>query len=390
MRILAPLFLLSLIASGLCLPGLFTHAQQQPGTVNVTPRSTASQPGMPEVKATVDRNRVPLGDEVTFTLSPARVVSDSRFRVTLFFGDGRRQIVRQPKLSHLYTQTGTYTYSILVESATSTSTSSQPVLPSVKLTANPMSVDVSQLVNFVAVLSHNYPNLRYRFVFGDGSDSGWQNEANATHVYRAPNTYSAYVDIGVADSGSVKQSGGSTRELIQVRKLLIGPTPDTTSTNRNSNVNSGDRNSNANRQTIGNNNSSPTNTDSGGSNANANSGVNSNVKSSTVTNAKVSAAASPSPSELFTPPTGFSDSTDWWKYVIIAAIILFAAYQARSLIFPPRPTFVPHLDPGDSKVGAGKPLAIDLQMDLDPNLAGGEFKVETQGDSLVKSRRWES
>ena len=78
---------------------------------------------------------------------------------------------------------------------------------------------------------------------------------------------------------------------------------------------------------------------------------------------------------------------DWWKYVIIAAIILFAGYQASAYFFAPRPTFVPHVDPGDSKVEAGKPFAIDYRMDLDPNVTGGEAKIDTQGRSFIKSER---
>ena len=73
--------------------------------------------------------------------------------------------------------------------------------------------------------------------------------------------------------------------------------------------------------------------------------------------------------------------------MIVAAIILFAGYQASSYLFPPRPTFVPHADLGDSRVGAAKPLAISLQMDVNPNIADGEFKLDTQGGSFIKSER---
>ena len=68
--------------------------------------------------------------------------------------------------------------------------------------------------------------------------------------------------------------------------------------------------------------------------------------------------------------------------------MLFTAYQVSSYVFAPRPKFVPHFDPGDARVGAGS-LAIDLQMEVDPNLAGGEFRLDTEGDSLIKSERTE-
>jgi hypothetical protein len=68
---------------------------------------------------------------------------------------------------------------------------------------------------------------------------------------------------------------------------------------------------------------------------------------------------------------------------------LFAAYQAFSYFFGPRPTFVPHFDPGDSRVAAGRPLSIDLQMDVDPNIRDGEVRVETEGENLIKAKRIE-
>src|SRR5260370_42012521 len=50
---------------------------QSPQTVNVRPRVASAQPGIPAVKATADRSRVPLGELVTFTLTPASVIFDS-------------------------------------------------------------------------------------------------------------------------------------------------------------------------------------------------------------------------------------------------------------------------------------------------------------------------
>ena len=91
--------------------------EQSPGAVNVRPRVTTPQPGIPAVKVTVDRKRVPLGDEVTFTLAPASVVLNPRFIVTLFFGDRNQRRVSQTQIVYRYEATGTYTYSILVKLA---------------------------------------------------------------------------------------------------------------------------------------------------------------------------------------------------------------------------------------------------------------------------------
>jgi hypothetical protein len=597
------LLLISLIAIGLYFsPHLATRAQQG-NTVSVRPRPTTSQPGMPEVKASVDRNRVPLGEEVTFTLSPAHVVTDPRYKVTLFFGDGGRWVMRQPQKTYLYTKPGNYTYSILVEAVSQPTPTPTPkatptptpslAIPSVKLTATPNSVEVNRPVTFAAQLSRRYPNIRFRFIFADGSETAWQTEANSTHSYRSAGTYQAYVDLGINANGSIKQAGGSKRESIQViepsrpanvtvklsasatsievaapvtfiarvsspsanarfrfdfgdqskptdwqatpqtqhsyssagsfsaraevqvtnrltgaqsassnpvsievkstsarkpavdlkvipnsvppgvpvffraipsaansqtryrfsfgdgsspsiwsaeseqthvytsarvyaafvemaasgdeplsavavsarQRVRVTPIGGSDNTNGNTNSNppgntnsntatntNTNTNANSNANTLGNANSS------GNANGNVNSNTNANANSTTAgnvnsnsTNANsTNSSPSPSPAASETPPPiGPTEPTDWWKYVIIAAIILFAGYQAASYIFAPRPTFVPNLDPGKSTVGADKPLGFDLQMDVDPNIAGGEVRLDTRGDSFIKSERTE-
>src|SRR5437879_9247134 len=134
--------------------------RQSPQTVNVRPRVAASQPGVPAVKATVDRNPVPLGELVTFTLSPLSAVLDPHYTVTIFFGDGQQQRTRQAQITHFYMTSGTFTYSILVKAS-----EPQPPPVTVKLRATPASVETDTLVNFKAELSHYYPNIKYRFVF---------------------------------------------------------------------------------------------------------------------------------------------------------------------------------------------------------------------------------
>jgi PKD repeat protein len=191
--------------------------KQSPGTVNVRPRVPAAQPGVPEVKVTVDRKRVPLGDEVTFTLMPASVVLNPRYTVTIYFGDGTSQRVRQTEIAYLYRATGTYTYSILVKSAEPPAED----IPRVSLSANPTRVVTQGPVVFTAQLSQSYPNIRYRFVFGDRNQTDWQEKTETTHAYKSPGSYLAYVDIGAMSTGSVKPLGGSVRQPIEV----ISPSP---------------------------------------------------------------------------------------------------------------------------------------------------------------------
>jgi PKD domain-containing protein len=417
MRIPAPLLLISLLALVLYAHSAQPTPGQQPGTVNIRPRVTTNQPGMPEVKATADRNRVPLGDEVTFTLSPARVLTDPRYKVTLFFGDGGRQVMRQPQTVHPYKKAGTFTYSILVEPAaqqpkpspkpTPTPTPAPALaIPNVKLSFTPPSVEVNRSVRFSAELSRSFPNLRYKFAFADGSNTVWQAESYATHAYRAPNTYRPYVEIGIFANGFVKQVGVSKRQSIVITKLNTDGNSNGNKNlngNRNTNQpgNSNNRDGNTNRPDNSNQNRNPnvntpsnmndnssTNVNRGGANSNIN--TNANTNSNTVGGGNVNGNASPTASATAseTPlAIGPVVPTDWWKYlIIIAAIILFAAYKAASYIFVPRPTFVPGADPGEASVG-GQNLGFDLQMDVDPNVDGGDFKIQTESDSLIKTER---
>jgi hypothetical protein len=74
--------------------------------------------------------------------------------------------------------------------------------------------------------------------------------------------------------------------------------------------------------------------------------------------------------------------------VLVGALILFGGYQGWKYFFVPSPTLVPHVDPGVAAVGTeGGPLGINFQMELDPNVTDGEFKVDTTEGSLIKSER---
>jgi hypothetical protein len=190
--------------------------RQSPQTVNVRPRVATPQPGVPTVKVTVDRHRVPLGDLVTFTLTPASIVTTSSgYKVTLYFGDREHQVMSQSVIDHLYRKPGDFTYSILVEPSAQPTPTPAPTLPGVKLSATPTSVRTDNPVSFRAELSRPYPNIKYRFVFADKSQTDWQDSSQTTHSYHAPGSYQAYVDIE-GYTGVVKQVGGSLRQAIEV------------------------------------------------------------------------------------------------------------------------------------------------------------------------------
>src|SRR5438067_13378159 len=154
-------------------------APAQSGFVNLRPGSVSSSSNVPNVKVIVDRERVPLGMQVIFTLSPANILNDARYSVTLFFGDDQQQEIKKPETIHLYHAVGTYTYSLLVK---------RNDLPRVTLVAS-SPVAEGQAANFTAQVSPRLQNLQYRFVFGDGESSAWQTTPQTTHAYRTQGVY---------------------------------------------------------------------------------------------------------------------------------------------------------------------------------------------------------
>ena len=203
-------FLLSLLCLVLLCEAV--GSQQQPPTVNLRPGSVASPPGTPQVRVRADKQRVPRGTKVTFTLSPARVLTD--YAVTLYFGDGQQDIMTGPQTTHVYENVGNYTYSVDVKPR-------QRCQPRVTLSASAGSVRAGEAVTFSAQLSGNCPNIQYRFVFGDGSSSNWQSSPGAQHSFAQPGKYLAYVDISDGNS----RIGGSPRKQIDVtrRQPVVDP-----------------------------------------------------------------------------------------------------------------------------------------------------------------------
>src|SRR5256885_16122294 len=164
MRVPPILLLISLLGVGLYSQASPSVPAQQSNIVTIRSRSTTSQRGIPEVTATADRTRVPVGDKVTFTLSPASVIKDPCYQVTLFFGDDARQIMRQPQTVHPYQFSGNYTYSILVRPVAGCGAKPTPTpfpIPDVRLILKPSSVEVNQTVTFVAELSTPARNFSY-------------------------------------------------------------------------------------------------------------------------------------------------------------------------------------------------------------------------------------
>ncbi|HKP37376.1 MAG TPA: PKD domain-containing protein [Pyrinomonadaceae bacterium] len=413
------------------------------------------------MQITVDRRRVPLGEIVTFTLSPANVVRSSLYNVMLNFGDGKQQPVRATEVTHLYRAVGTYFYSVKVNAI-------HPI-PNVTLSATPAPVNQGEQVNFTAQISSDYPNIQYRFTYGDGSSSGWQNSSRSIHAYQSPGRYLAYVDIG---DDKTKPLGGSTRKGIEVNQtspftvaLSVNPSPAKARkpVNFTAKWSPGSSSGAEYRFYFGDSQSTGWQTSPLASHIYRNagnyrahvearpvSGGRSGIATSAPTAIDVeepggvtpdptpaptprpspapSPASSPSssPTPLTSPspdPTGtngngggsssspspgastspdpnaspasgsslidgfgpFGLSDNWWKYLLIALLILFVIYQMAGL-FVPQPKFAAFSDPGVSALANNeRRLPLDFQLLLNRNVTTGSYSVETGGSSLVKN-----
>jgi len=207
MRFQPPFLVIILIACSFPL----TAVGQQPQSVVLQPGSTSSSnANVPQVHVSADQQRVPLGTLVNFTLSPATLANDRRYVVTLLFGDGQRQVMRKAQITHLYQAVGTYTYSVAVTQSQNNNANDK--IPSVGLTASPQDARAGEVVKLTALPSGPYPNLQYRFFYGDGSASSWQSSANSDHLYQRAGNYFAYVDIG----NGTQRLGGSARKQIAI------------------------------------------------------------------------------------------------------------------------------------------------------------------------------
>jgi hypothetical protein len=424
-------------------------SQQQPPTVNLRPGAVAPQPGIPEVRITVDRRRVRLGTQVMFSVIPASIINDPRYVVTLYFGDGQTQVMRQPQTLHLYRAVGNYTYGVDVKRSPPPNppdpnyTPPQSV-PRVTLNAAPVPAEEAQPVDFSAQLSSAYPKIQYRFVFGDGSSSNWQSSPQAEHRYARAGNYFAYVDI----SDGRNRIGGSPRKRVDVRhaaSLTVALTASPSTSRAGEAVtfiaSAPSARSNARyRFNFGDGTQTLWQADPRAQHAFQSLGsyraqvqvsqfINNQTLSATSSPAILTVAAGPvgQPSPRPSPaPTGQSmadssptpapdgspigngsptpagtpspvtqentnQSADWfsgntWWYLLIAAVILFLIYQASGLLFATQPTFTPFADQGVAAVAHDKgALPIDFELVLDPNVSGGDYSVTTDQPRLVMS-----
>jgi PKD repeat protein len=190
-------------------------------SVNIRPTVGSLKRGVP-VEVVVDKKRVGVLEWINLTLVPKNRVANQRFTVS--FGDGNEVQTNRTQVEHRYQRAGHYDVFAWITpdrgSAADTNSIPQPV-PRVSLSATPTDVNPGRPVTFGAQLSFPYPNIKYRFRFGDGELTAWQDSAQTERPYNSQGTYLAYVDIGVGNGGAVKQIDRSARVTIQVTRAAL-------------------------------------------------------------------------------------------------------------------------------------------------------------------------
>jgi len=279
-------------------------------------------------------------------------------------------------------------------------------VPHVTLLVSPGSVAPGRPLRFVAHLSSGYPNIRFRFAFGDGSQSQWQTSTVATHTYQTPGNYLPFVDIGVATDSGVTRLGGSPRARIQVTQTSPGGVL----------TNGGFRQATNSGPAIGVRTASARGGRAVASNSTRKTAVRKSATSSPhkavappQSKPKI-AALSPTPASSQSVPvssptlSASSDSFettlpvasterasgDWWKYLLIALPIALLAFIVGKRYLAPGPTIRTVPDPGTASVTDATGLVVDSRADLRPNVLHGEHIVSTDDASLVKNVRREN
>lgn len=209
-----PTHLLKLTLASLLL--CTTAPAQQTDVVNVRPRAVSSPAGVPQVRIAVDRNRVPVGDSITVTLSPASVITDPKYTITLDFGDRTRTNTRRTQNVHPYKDSGFFTVTVSVAATTN---NDPPPPPDVSLVFNPAKPIVGRAVEFTAKLTFPDASIKYQFSFGDNSNpTRWLNSPQTSHVYSIAGAYFVFVDIGRMNNGITKRIGGCKTQRVDVTR----------------------------------------------------------------------------------------------------------------------------------------------------------------------------
>lgn len=194
-------------------------------------------------------------------------------------------------------------------------------------------VEIEKVVTFTATLESKFdkddPQIKYRFVFGDGTPSEWQSKPVATHPYSSAGQYPAHVEVAWFNGQLRAQTIIATTEQHPINVTVIPR----------------------------------------------------GVKDAWI-GSSVRGTAKPS------PPNGGPD----WKLIIIPALavialaILFAGYQTMKGRFSVKPDYRAHRDIGIAQTTGGS-LAIAFDIRLKPDVTEALYQLDVPEAGLIRYER---
>jgi hypothetical protein len=156
-----------------------------------------------EIWLSADRPKVAVGEDVKFS-SGTRPAS-RQMQYKFVFGDGTESEWRsESEAAHRYQRTGDYKIQVLARQrgvevgAASVDINVAPITYAVFLKTAAQSLRAGNSLSFIAAVEPRTSDVEYRFVFGDGRDSGWVRDSRTLHSYAAPGAYNAIVEARIA------------------------------------------------------------------------------------------------------------------------------------------------------------------------------------------------
>jgi hypothetical protein len=225
-------------------------------------------------------------------------------------------------------------------------------------------------------------SLQYRFDFGDGTQTDWISERQATHTYLSPGSgrYPVHVDIASTNRGQLI----STKVIDQNVDVvpISNPIPSATSPTA---ITPSPTASYTTTAT-----SEPTATPSKTSTATPSATV---TPSPTSTYTPINTAA-PTATSVVGPPTP-SSVQPWkmlWLYIaagifgVAALAYLGYAKSKLNVAIAARPAFYAHSD-WNAPQNPPRNVAIKYELRFDSNLSAGQDRIEIHGASLIQQRK---
>lgn len=207
--------------------------------LNVLSFVCVSQSESPSAVLSISSEIAEVSETVVFDASASKLGSGSNLSYEIDFGDGSSDTSSSSgRFTHSYDDYGEYTISLTVSNSfgSSTTTDSITIIPSKPIafmsvkadgksyTTNGFNPDVIAGVTRVSFSADEsidtdltQSGLSYRFYFGDGTDSDWQDSSSSSHVYEDKGSFSSYLKVK-NESGEV--SDASEEVIIEVISSL--------------------------------------------------------------------------------------------------------------------------------------------------------------------------